>query len=150
MGGVGNSATTVPRKQKILDKQRSPGIMGGTWQPPPTQGDDDVLPVWIYVEGLMNDLPTVLRELQRTLNDVAQDVAMLRQDRVSKEAYSIKEAAAMTERQGCRSYSEWYLREACRKGLIVGAYKPHSQQGWRIPHDTLRRILVDGMPVEKA
>ena len=98
----------------------------------------------------MSDMLSMLRRLERQMTELTQEVAIIRQDRMTKEAYSINEAAAMTKRQGARSYSPWYLRDACRKGLIRGAYKPRPNQGWRIPHDALRRILVDGMPVEQA
>ncbi|MCP4535590.1 MAG: hypothetical protein GY832_00415 [Chloroflexi bacterium] len=98
----------------------------------------------------MSEILSMLHRLEKQMTELTQEVAIIRQDRTAKDAYSISEAAAMTKRQGARPYSEWYLREGCRKGLIRGAYKPARQQGWRIPHDALRRILVDGMPVEQA
>jgi len=94
-----------------------------------------------------NDL---LAEVFSMLSDLKKEVAILRQSRTVKDAYSIREAADMTKHQGARSYPPWTLRDACRTGRWPGAYKPHPRQGWRIPHDALRRILVDGLPIEKA
>jgi excisionase family DNA binding protein len=56
-----------------------------------------------------------------------------------REAYTTEQAA---ERLGL---SAWSVRQACNTGRVRGE-KTANGRGWRIPHDELLRVELEGLP----
>jgi len=80
--------------------------------------------------------------LDENFAQIRADLAILRQQRTVKEAYTTKEIADMLGKK------EYTVREWCRQGRVA-AKKLANGRGnegeWRIPHEELMRYQTDGL-----
>jgi hypothetical protein len=94
--------------------------------------------------------PADTSHIQTQLEELKELVRTMRNPVIEKEFYSVEEVAERTQREGVTKYSKFTIRQACNLGRIPGAKKSHTGRNWRIPHETVRRILNEGLPPQSS
>ena len=76
-------------------------------------------------------------------------LAPSKSEALSRNVYSVAEAAELTEAYGIKQYAAYTIRRACAGRRIPDATKLDDGKTWALPKEALLRILENGLPPER-
>lgn len=96
------------------------------------------------------DLEETLRTIETRLSRIEELLtASSKSEALSRNRYSVAEAAVLCEEFGVKTYAQYTIRKACSDGRIPDAEKLDDGKTWCLPREAVLRILDKGFPPER-